>query len=148
MHNLHVIYIRDKCHDCGVVEGQFHRDLCDVPDCPHCGEQRLSCQCPPRLRRRVRYISWPQHCAKCGEEWPDHFFVSDKEWRRTVSPEHREKILCHACFLAIRDMLELPPCDITFPPHFANAIEAMAHKKGISLDEAGAILQDIQVRHP
>src|SRR5262252_754886 len=106
------------CYDCGVEEGQFHADLCQVPSCPHCGHQRLSCGCPSRLRKRVRFLEWPQICSRCGILWPDFFRVPDKEWQRTVPMGHRQDILCKPCFLALRTILGLPPCpnlvDITF----------------------------------
>jgi hypothetical protein len=37
---------RQPCHDCGVVQGQFHVGVaCDVEECPRCGGQVISCDC-------------------------------------------------------------------------------------------------------
>lgn len=33
------------CHDCGVVQGQYHVEDCDVEECPSCGGQLLGCRC-------------------------------------------------------------------------------------------------------
>jgi hypothetical protein len=33
------------CPDCGVVEGQYHVDGCDIEECPKCRAQRLGCEC-------------------------------------------------------------------------------------------------------
>ena len=34
------------CHDCRVVKGQLHVPSCDVEQCPACGEQAITCDCP------------------------------------------------------------------------------------------------------
>lgn len=34
------------CHDCAVVDGQFHVPGCDMEQCPRCEEQIISCPCP------------------------------------------------------------------------------------------------------
>ena len=34
------------CHDCGVLKGEFHVASCDVEECPVCGDQLISCDCP------------------------------------------------------------------------------------------------------
>jgi len=34
-----------KCHDCGVEEGQVHQYGCDMERCPFCGRQLISCSC-------------------------------------------------------------------------------------------------------
>jgi hypothetical protein len=33
------------CHDCGVLEGEFHVPNCDVEECPICGSQFITCEC-------------------------------------------------------------------------------------------------------
>ena len=33
------------CHDCRVLNGEFHVPSCDVEECPVCGEQFISCAC-------------------------------------------------------------------------------------------------------
>ena len=35
----------NKCHDCGVKEGEIHHYGCDMERCPFCGCQLLSCDC-------------------------------------------------------------------------------------------------------
>jgi hypothetical protein len=34
------------CHDCRVFKGEFHVPGCDMEECPVCGEQLISCDCP------------------------------------------------------------------------------------------------------
>ena len=34
------------CHDCAILKGEFHVPGCDVEECPICGGQLLTCDCP------------------------------------------------------------------------------------------------------
>ena len=34
------------CDDCRVLKGEFHVPSCDGEECPVCGGQMLSCDCP------------------------------------------------------------------------------------------------------
>lgn len=36
---------REKCHDCGALEGELHGFGCDMERCPFCGGQLISCSC-------------------------------------------------------------------------------------------------------
>lgn len=93
------------CGDCGAEEGQFHAHfpLCDQEKCPFCLEQLLSCahrEHPQKVRRkgRIRFVEFPQLCARCGAHWPDFFMVPDRTWKKVVPKTHWEAILCRACF--------------------------------------------------
>jgi hypothetical protein len=37
---------RQACHDCRVIKGEFHVPSCDVEECPVCGGQLITCDCP------------------------------------------------------------------------------------------------------
>jgi hypothetical protein len=43
----------NPCHDCAVVEGQYHVMGCDVERCPKCGGQLISCGCTHRGRKAM-----------------------------------------------------------------------------------------------
>jgi hypothetical protein len=34
------------CHDCAILIGELHVPNCDVEECPICGGQLISCECP------------------------------------------------------------------------------------------------------
>jgi hypothetical protein len=100
-----------RCHDCGVKEGQLHRrhisgDICDMESCPVCGGQRLSCGCSLKGKKRIPYIVWPWVCARCGEVWPEEFYVPDEEWKRYIEPGRRSVILCEPCFREIKHLID------------------------------------------
>jgi hypothetical protein len=37
---------RQACHDCRVIKNELHVPSCDVEQCPACGGQLISCDCP------------------------------------------------------------------------------------------------------
>jgi len=39
----------DRCGDCGVAHGEFHRPNCDQERCPKCHGQLISCDCVGRI---------------------------------------------------------------------------------------------------
>lgn len=59
----------ERCPDCRAARGAFHRPGCDVEQCPYCGGQLLSCDCPeaPPLDDRMPWTGqWPG-VAECRE---------------------------------------------------------------------------------
>ncbi len=96
------------CGDCGVEEGQIHRDGCDMERCFLCGGQLISCDCDAgeKLENRVPYIAWPNLCAYCGQLWPDFFSVSDEEWAKYIQLGERDKMVCKPCYDKIKRMID------------------------------------------
>jgi hypothetical protein len=59
----------DRCPDCGVGAGEFHRPGCDIEQCPYCGRQLIACGCKrtPPLDDRMPWTGvWPG-VAECRE---------------------------------------------------------------------------------
>ncbi len=121
-------WISWKCHDCGVPEGQIHEYGCDMERCPFCGRQLISCDCCYKklgidvssgtwayahgltdeqeeqwlamleAKRRIPYLLVPSNCGLCGYQWPEHWSVSDKTWRKYIIPALQDRVLCLDCF--------------------------------------------------
>lgn len=81
------MYNEEKCHDCGVKEGQLHREGCDS-ESPE------------------PFIWYPNICIKCGKINPDLFQVSNDEWRKYIEPRMRDKILCLECYAFIKHVID------------------------------------------
>lgn len=50
-------------------------------------------------------------CAKCGQPWPEWFFVSHDEWERYVEPDMRDKEICRECYDTIKAARDNVVCD-------------------------------------
>jgi hypothetical protein len=127
---------RNICHDCGVSEGEFHKQGCDMERCPFCGYQLISCDCCYDLlnidhsegtwafsngltvaqqtlwnemlarKGRVPYIVFPNICRRCGQLWPVMFGVPTADWEKYVPIRHRREMLCLDCYKAIKFMVD------------------------------------------
>jgi len=95
-----------KCHDCGVSEGELHEYGCDMERCPICGGQFISCGCSNQYVNRVPYIVYPNICVRCGKLWPEMFDVPDCHWDRVVELAQRRNILCRPCFDTIEELIK------------------------------------------
>lgn len=102
------------CHDCGVKEGELHKQGCDMEVCLVCFGQAIICfeHCvfpetgawrPQFLRRtRIPYIQPRCFCPICGELYPPMFSVPDSEWKRYVIPPLQGEAICRSCYEQLR----------------------------------------------
>lgn len=123
-----------NCHDCNCREGELHHYDCDMERCPFCGGQLIICDCcykllnidaPPGTwaykhgltdeqekqwirmleeKGRIPWLSVPNLCGLCGEQWPEMFGVPDEEWKKFVIPRLRGKILCRRCYDRMKEL--------------------------------------------
>src|SRR5262245_50382267 len=99
---------RHQCADCGVWEGQLHRDGCTLEECPMPGCRWLRHQCAIAEHRDLRpqvFFLYPVLCARCGSTFPPLFHVDNTVWRSVVGGKRREITLCNGCFRWMRHTL-------------------------------------------
>ena len=93
-----------SCHDCRAEEGQLHLLGCDMERCPNCGRQLISCDCKGSMTFRIPYLSIPNLCGLCGEQWPDMFQVSNEDWEKFVLPSLQKEMLCKDCYEELKKL--------------------------------------------
>jgi hypothetical protein len=79
----------DRCPDCDVGLGKFHKTGCDIDQCPYCGRQLISCRCrrTPPLDDRMPWMGvWPG-VAECHEFGWFARLVPGKGWVPCKSDE-------------------------------------------------------------
>jgi hypothetical protein len=101
-------YERQRCGECGVLEGQYHKDYCDVETCGMCGlsVSSIGCDCSEKAMirgLRVPFVSRPLMCARCGKLWPNFFMRPGWEWHQYVYPD---AMLCQDCYELIKDWIK------------------------------------------
>lgn len=57
-------------------------------------------------RGRVKYIAWPNICARCGELWPETFDVPDEQWNKYVQIDQRNSMLCRTCYEDMKRLID------------------------------------------
>lgn len=79
--------MRQKCPDCAVNIGEFHKPHCDTETCPDCGRQMLSCDCSYEVKHYPR-IPW------MGEQ-PSVIACRKLNWYAKTVPGIRGWVSCN-----------------------------------------------------
>ena len=58
------------------------------------------------IKGRVPYIVYPNICVRCGELWPEMFYVSDEEWKKYIQLDQQREMLCFKCYTEIKDLID------------------------------------------
>jgi hypothetical protein len=57
-------------------------------------------------KKRIRWIEYPNICAKCGEVWPELFSVPNEEWQRYIQKSEQDKVICINCYNFIKECID------------------------------------------
>lgn len=82
---------------CGLPEEVYNSGLSDA--------QHRQWRARLTHKGRVPYILYPNICGRCGEVWPRFFRVPNEEWEFYIELRERDLILCLACYLGIRQLI-------------------------------------------
>ena len=55
---------------------------------------------------RIPYIILPSHCVRCGVAWPDHFKLSDDEWKSYMGDHEQKRIICLDCWRMLKGWVD------------------------------------------
>ena len=106
------------CHDCGIVEGELHKENCDMELCPICGQQLLTCSCglndgdrekskeKLQKKKRIPFIFYPNICSKCGVLWPIYINIPPEDLMKYTFIDGKRHLLCRMCYNEVRSMID------------------------------------------
>ena len=91
------------CGDCRVMEGEFHREGCDIERCSKCGKQVLAWgKCKGAKKEPFFYGGFS--CRRCGKFMPDLIMVSNDEWKFMCGGTYeKDCVLCEPCMKFIKE---------------------------------------------
>jgi hypothetical protein len=97
------------CAKCGALWPEFFR----VPDDewmrfirPDMRSSVICWDCYQLIKAQRGHVEYPTLCARCGTLWPKDFQVSDDQWAHYVQPDKRDKVLCVACYQAVKSLID------------------------------------------
>ncbi len=99
------------CHDCGIVEGELHKENCDMEVCPFCGLQLLTCGC------KYTEIGYD------ADDLPEDIFndglddVDYSKWKKRLQEKGRIPYIffpniCDKCGVLWPIYINIPPKDL------------------------------------
>lgn len=90
--------IWSSCPDCGVEEGEYHLDSCDIELCTKCGRQVLMHGRCKGAEVGKYFANAGFMCQRCGEILCDMKMVSDELWEKICAGNYqKEQLLCPSC---------------------------------------------------
>ena len=98
-------------HDCGIVEGELHKENCDMEQCSFCGQQLLTCGC--------RYTEVGYNIDNLPEDISNNGLddVEREKWKEKLQEKGRIPYIfypniCNKCGVLWPIYINIPPEDL------------------------------------
>jgi len=99
------------CHDCGIVEGELHKENCDMEPCPFCGDQLLTCTCRfTELGYEIDNL--PVYISNNGLSDVDREIWKEKLQKKGRIPYIFYPNICSICGVLWPIYINIPPEDL------------------------------------
>ena len=101
-----------RCSDCNVLEGDYHKENCRFEICTQCGRRLINCK--HKNKERESYFHKTKfycRCIRCGDLVYDYLELTDRQWIDiygiTYGKDDCNDLLCVKCFRLVKKLRKI-----------------------------------------